>query len=193
MGDLTNKVLEICNSRYQDIFAEFNRAADQKILISHFGEFSQDLVNSISNQAEEMLLESNDKKGTVKRIFSILVEGLQNIRLHGARDAGGNQASFFILSQNDTEYRISFANLVDTAYVPQMKERIDRINTYEYPELKEHYMEILTNGIISNKGGAGLGFITIAMKSKNTIDASFEQVDDDLSCFIIKVNVQRKK
>ena len=52
-------------------------------------------------------------------------------------------------------------------------------------------MAVLTNGIISNKGGAGLGFITMAMKSKNKLKYLFEEINDKLSCFTVEVKVDR--
>ena len=54
-------------------------------------------------------------------------------------------------------------------------------------------MEVLTNGIISNKGGAGLGFITMAMKSKNKLNFSVQEIDESLSCFSIEIKINRKK
>ncbi|MBK9591434.1 MAG: hypothetical protein IPO32_07985 [Crocinitomicaceae bacterium] len=89
-----NTVVDKCNARFQQIFGDYNINANGKIIVSHFGEFSQDLVNSLSTGIEDTMLESGDKKGVVKRMFSILVEGLQNIRIHGERDEDNNQISF---------------------------------------------------------------------------------------------------
>ncbi len=193
MSGFPNRVLEVCNSRYQEIFGRYNSTSSKKILISHFGEFSQELVNSLTNKVEEMMLDANDKKGTIKRVFSILVEGLQNIRLHGEKDEDGNQASFLIVAQDDDEYLISLANLVLNTDLKTVDERITKINDYDDRELKELYMEVLTNGIISNKGGAGLGFITMAMKSKNKLGYTFEEINDTLSCFTMEVKINRSK
>jgi hypothetical protein len=44
-------------------------------------------------------------------------------------------------------------------------------------------MDHLANNQISAKGGAGLGFITIAMKSGNKLDIRFEKINDDYSLF----------
>ena len=52
----SNRVLEVCNSRYQEIYGAYNAQSSKKIIVSHFGEFSQDLVNSISNGVEEMMM-----------------------------------------------------------------------------------------------------------------------------------------
>jgi len=193
MSKDSNSVLEVCNSRYQEIYGNYNISMNKKIVVSHFGEFSQDLVNSISNGVEETMIEAGDKKGTVKRMFSILVEGLQNIRLHGEKDGDGNQASFLIIAQDESEYLVTLANLVFNSNRETILERLEEINSYDEKEVKALYMEVLTNGIISNKGGAGLGFITMAMKSKNKLNFSVQEIDDSLSCFSLEIKINRKK
>ncbi len=191
MSKGSNNVLEVCNSRYQEIYGNYNSSMNKKIIVSHFGEFSQDLVNSISNGVEEAMLDAGDKKGTVKRMFSILVEGLQNIRLHGEKDEDGNQASFLLIGQDDTEYLVTLANLVYNSNNKLIQHRLLEINSYDEKQVKSLYMEVLTNGIISNKGGAGLGFITMAMKSKNKLNFNMQEINDSLSCFSIEIKINR--
>lgn len=188
-----NPVVEKCNARYQEIFGDHNINANGKIIVSHFGEFSQDLVNSLTTNIEDMMLESGDKKGVVKRMFSILVEGLQNIRIHGERDEDGNQVSFLIVLQTEDYYNVSFGNLVKAERMEGIIARIDNLNTMDNSEVKELYMETLSNGIMSDKGGAGLGFITMSLKSKNRIDYITETVSDDLVFFVHMVNLDRTK
>ena len=188
-----NTLVDKCNARFQQIFGDYNIQADGKIIVSHFGEFSQDLVNSLTTSIEEMMLDSGDKKGVVKRMFSILVEGLQNIRIHGERDQDGNQVSFLIVLQNDNDYKVTFGNLVDVMVVDKLIDRINRLNEMQPEEVKALYMDTLSNGIMSNKGGAGLGFITISLKSKNKIEVHKEQVSDDLVFFTQSVLIERVK
>ena len=188
-----NSVVEKCNARYQKIFGDYNINADGKILVSHFGEFSQDLVNSLTSNIEEMMLEAGDKKGVVKRMFSVLVEGLQNIRIHGEKDDNGQQVSFLIVLRDEESYKITFGNLVKTANIQDILGRIDRLNEMDTPAVKELYMETLSNGIMSNKGGAGLGFITMSLKSKNRIDYINEDVSDDLVFLSQIIKIDRIK
>lgn len=192
MSEFSNRVIEVCNSRYQEIYGDYNSKSSKKIIVSHFGEFSQDLVNSLSNGVEETMLEAGDKKGTIKRMFSILVEGLQNIRLHGEKDEDGNQASFLIIAQDEAEYLVTIGNLILNKNHATIEERLTHINQHDAKEIKALYMEVLTNGIISNKGGAGLGFITIAMKSKNRLNYNIEEINDTLSCFTLEVKIDRR-
>jgi len=189
----TNTVVEVCNSRYQKICEEYKNTDTDKVINSHFGEFSQELVNTISNDIEMFMLDSNDKKGTVKRMFSILVEGLQNIRLHGEKGKDGHQTSFFAIDQGSDTYKIALGNLIFSKHNQNIETRITEINKMTREEVKGLYMEVLTNGIISNKGGAGLGFITMAMKSGNKLDYFFDNINDELSCFTLIITLDRKK
>ena len=137
------------------------------------------------------MLEANDKKGNVKRMFSILVEGLQNVRLHGEKDETNYQTSFLIIGQDQNEYLVTLANLILNSNRATIEERLRQINSYEEAEVKQLYMDVLTNGIISNKGGAGLGFITMAMKSKNKLNYKIEEINDRISCFTLEVKIDR--
>jgi hypothetical protein len=188
-----DKVVDKCNSRFQDIFGQYNINADGKILVSHFGEFSQELVNSLSTNIEDLMIESGDKKGVVKRMFSILVEGLQNIRIHGERDRFGNQVSFLVVLQEEEFYKVTLSNLVQSINIDKIIDRIDELNGKDLASIKENYMEVLSNGIMSNKGGAGLGFITLALKSKNKIRYTTDEVSDSLHFLSLEVLLDRVK
>lgn len=188
-----NTLVDKCNAQFQKIFGEFNIHADGKIIVSHFGEFSQDLVNSLTTSIEQMMLDSGDKKGSVKRMFSILVEGLQNIRIHGERDTDRNQVSFLIVLQNEDNYRVTFGNLVQIEIVDKLIARIDELNGMDRDAVKALYMETLSNGVMSVKGGAGLGFITMSLKSNHAIGHERIQVSDDLAFFTQNVIIERVK
>ena len=188
----TNTAIEVCSSRYQKICENYTNSTTDQIINSHFGEFSQDLVNTISNDIEMFMLDTGDKKGTVKRMFSILVEGLQNIRLHGEKGKDGHQTSFYAIDQGTDTYKIALGNLIHSKHNNNIETRITEINKMTREEVKGLYMEVLTNGIISNKGGAGLGFITMAMKSNNNLDYYFDEINNELSCFTLIITLDRK-
>ena len=65
-----------------------------------------------------------------------------------------------------------------------------KINSFQDPaELKSYYLEHLENNELSEKGGAGLGFITIGMKSGNKLGTQFEQINDNRSMFLMEVTI----
>lgn len=190
MSDAVN-VVGVCNERYQQVYDGYETAAGRQVVFSHFGEFSQELVNSITLDLENLMLEAGDKKGAIKRVFNILVEALQNIRIHGEKDADGNHGSFVVISRGEEDYLITTGNLATNEAAEMISGRVVNLNKFDAVELKQHYMEVLTNGVMSKKGGAGLGLITMAMKSKNKLGHDVRPVDDSFACLTIESKVDR--
>jgi hypothetical protein len=184
-------ILDSCNAKYQEVLKVYNLNTSGKIILSHFGELTQELVNSISVSIEEQMKEGGDKKSIVKRMFSILVEAMQNIRIHGERDEKGLQTSFLTVLQSPEYYKLTLSNLVKTVNVSKIVTRIDQLNELEFPDIKNLYMEVLSNGIMSNKGGAGLGFITMSLKSKNKLILTSEKVTENLTLQTLEVKLDR--
>ena len=158
------------------------------VVLSHFGEFSQDLVNSLSEGLEQIMVTNNVKKTIIKRMFSIMIEGLQNIRIHGAKDTQGKQLGHVIVLDEGDHYTISLGNLIDNKKKTFISEHLDKLNGMEPAEVKQYYMEVLGNGLLSEKGGAGLGFITMSLKSKSKLNYTFNECRADFSYF--EVNMQ---
>lgn len=175
---------EVFNIHYEKTIERF-RANNAEIVMSYNGELNDEKINEFSFAVEAKMSEAGEKKGLVKRIFSILIEALQNMHLHGEREPGGKQCSYVIVAKGPEAYFITFANLIFDANRERVKERIEYINSLNREQLKEYYMQVLTDGEMSQKGGAGLGFITIGMKSKNKMSYQFHPAMDGLSLFAL--------
>lgn len=161
------------------------------VMVSHFGYFSQDLVNGFTENTEEVLISAGEKKQLIKRIFSILIEGLQNIRVHGEADENGNSYGSFILARSNEHYVILFGSLVKSENKESLEARINHLNTLDEDEIKEHYMKVLSNGIVSARGNAGLGFITMRAKSKMPLQVKFYPVSGDFYFFTVEITLLR--
>jgi hypothetical protein len=161
------------------------------IVMAHCGVFSQDLVNSLGEGAEEILIASNEKRQMIRKIFSVLIEGLQNIKIHGEPNKENIKSGILVLARGEDCYKISFGNLILNDLVPAMNERLTELNLLDEIQLKERYMQVLSEGILSNKGGAGLGFITMRMKAKSSLNFHFEKVSDEKSVFTFELVIKR--
>lgn len=188
-----NSTIEICQERYDKLVSLHVDEGEGNIYASHIGEFTQDYVNSVSAELEERMFEDGEKKGVVKKVFSIIVEGLQNIRIHGEEDGNGYQSSYFLVFKDEESFVIYLGNLIPSKIEEDIKRRVDTVNDLDRAELKELYMSVLTNGVISSKGGAGLGYITMSMKSGNPLACNFEKVNSELSLYDLKIKVNRNK
>ena len=165
--------------------------ASGKLLLTHFGEIKSDTITNLSEKAESKLFEIRAAKKNIKNIFNILIEGLQNIKNHGELGPENNKISFFHMYDLEDSFICNFSNLIDNNYIEKISKNIDHLNTLERPELKALYLETLTNGQISKKGGAGLGIIIMAMKSKNKIQYKTFSIDSNLSMLSLNIKVTK--
>ncbi|MCH2232042.1 MAG: SiaB family protein kinase [Crocinitomicaceae bacterium] len=176
---------------FQNQHDKLAKSKEYKVVMSHFGSFPKELVNGLSASAEGLLTSAGNPKKVVKRMFSILIEGLQNIRLHGAKDDQGNQLGFLIIASSKTNYQITMANVIQKNDYHRLEGYLEKINRFSEKELKDSYMSVLTNDFLSKKGGAGLGFITTRMKSENPLNHSFYALDDERMLFTFSVSLDR--
>jgi hypothetical protein len=110
--------------------------------------------------------------------------------IHGHKDEAGAKHNFFILYLTDKAVRMIGANLISNPAIEKLSSHIDKINSFDEPAaLKQYYLEHLENNELSEKGGAGLGFITIGMKSGNKLDTKFETINDQHSMFQMEVSI----
>ena len=165
--------------------------ASGKLLLTHLGEMKPEIITELSEKAETKLFEINAAKKNIKNIFNVLIEGLQNIKNHGEFSPENNQISFFHMYDLKESFICNFSNLIDNNFIEKVSQNIDHLNTLDRPELKALYLETLNNGQISKKGGAGLGIIIMALKSKNKIDYKTFSIDSNLSMLSLNIKVTK--
>lgn len=182
---------EIRNS-YLRYLEKYSMDEHRSVSVNHFGVFSQDLINSIAGGVEELMVSNGDQKKIIKRVFSILIEGLQNVRLHGETDELDRQLAFLLVCKNISSYAIVFGNIIQNEDKEILIEYLDRINKLNEIELKELYFKVLSKGYLSKKGGAGLGFLTMRLKSQNPLTYTIENLIDDKSLFRVEVLINRE-
>ncbi|HLU86705.1 MAG TPA: DUF6272 family protein [Taishania sp.] len=161
---------------------------DSEILLKYEGEFATSLIRVLAENVEFMLLEFGESRQLVKRMFSIIIEGLQNIYLHGGIE-DGLQKAFLIISKQTSKYTITMGNVISKSEQKSLNQTIDEINNMPDEELKELYITKLKNGFLNSKGGAGLGLVTMRMKSNQPLEYSFHSLKDNQTFMIISVNV----
>lgn len=174
---------------YNGLNNEFTEHGSKHMVMSHFGEFSQDLVNSLSEGLEHILDQREVKRIIIKRMFSIMIEGLQNIRLHGIKNMSNKQLGHVMIVEKNGSYSVSFGNVVDEKGEAILTKHLNKLNEMDLSERKDYYLDILGNGDMTNKGGAGLGFTTIALKSKSKIEFQFIDYEEDTSYFEMRVEI----
>ena len=177
----------------RDFLAELMRSTGKEDLnYIYRGEFTQNLQQHILSLAEKNIDREKISGKIKKRVFHIMVESIQNISRHGDNkedDTQENSAMFSIQKEKDWYY-ITTSNIIENAKVDSLRSKLDRINNMEQADLDKFYREVLGNGQLSKKGGAGLGLIEMVRKSGNKLSYDIEKIDDEHSFFYLHSHIK---
>lgn len=176
------------------VFKLYENMTEQKIISAYHGEFTQNVINMLLRQAKWDLNHRKVEVKTLKKTYGILVECLENILKHTSiinrkNVSSGVSEGIVLFGQNENEYVITVGNLVKNDQIEALKEKIDFVNSLDRKGLREQYENILRNGAISEKGGAGLGIIDIALKSGKKLGHVFRSYDSEYSFFALQITI----
>lgn len=161
-----------------------------EIILAYDGVLNSETISKLETEIEANILDKNLPKSIVKKVFFICIESLQNMYIHGYKDDHDAKHNFFVLYITKTAVKMIGANLIANSAIEKLNKHIEKINSFNDPaSLKTYYLEHLENNELSEKGGAGLGFITIGMKSGNKLGIQFEKINDARSMFLMEITV----
>lgn len=155
------------------------------------GEFDISITDNILALAEESMRISNHKTTIKKRVYFVMVEGLQNITRHQNIEIDDLPVKhgLFVLQRRKYSYFITTGNIVEKQNISTIKQQLDKINMLSTQELNDYYKNSLVEGHFSKKGGAGLGLIEIARKSKGILSYNFTRIKDKYYYFYFLVEI----
>jgi hypothetical protein len=167
----------------------------QNLILVYQGDFTQETTKSILAMAERNLDSSGEESSIKRKVFNVMVEALQNIVKHSDELVDGqtrSHAAIFLIGRETNRYTIMSGNPIRKANIAGLKQKLEQINGLDKDGLKDLYKEIIKNTTISEKGGAGLGFVDMARKSGGKLEFEFPEMSNDYCFFSLKVNVPRE-
>ena len=187
---------EVGSKLFDIAYPLFQRISNDDFEYVYRGFFTHNITKKILFLADTNISKVTNQATMQKRIYYIMVEGLQNITRHQEEVATLNAEKYpgiFAIQKNGERYYISTGNVVANANIPALKEKLDTINSLSPEELKKFHREMLTTGSMSDKGGAGLGLIEMSRKSGNKLLYNFEQLDDEYTYFYLQTLIPTDK
>lgn len=166
----------------------------RNLILVYQGDFTQETTKSILTMAERSLEAAEEDSGIKRKVFNVMVESLQNIAKHNevrSDNTFRRGTAIFLVAQDPERYTIMSGNPVDKARVPGLKQTLDRINGLDKDGLKDLYKNIIQETTLSEKGGAGLGFVDMARKSGEKLQFDFPEMSEELCFFCLSVTVSR--
>ncbi|MCH8317317.1 MAG: hypothetical protein IIA88_02275 [Bacteroidetes bacterium] len=179
------------NSYLDKLSDWYNNLEKDNLLLLFKGEFNQDFVKAVLTLTQQKLGIKEGNTVTKKRIMAVIIECLQNICKHGVKDREdlGWAQGIFLIGKTKKEHIISTGNYILNSEVNPLEMMLSKINSLDKAALNEMHKAKLIKSELSDKGGAGLGLITIAKKSQSNIEYHFDKIDNRLSFFTFEVKV----
>jgi hypothetical protein len=176
-----------------DIYGFYDKMEQNNIMLSFKGDITSDLLTSILQIMEAKLDNWQEEPKVKKKVYNVLVECLQNLYHHmdeiTADQDDKIRSAIFMIGKIDGQYNIITGNYIRNENIPGLKKLLEEINVLNKEELKEYYKEVLNNGVMSMKGGGGLGMIDIARKTGGKLNFDFTRVDEKYSFFSLNINI----
>ena len=156
------------------------------------GDFCQKITKSILTTVEQILDVTEENPAVKRKVFKVMVESLQNIVKHSKEPKENDlrrHPAVFMVGREPHGYSIMSGNPVHKEMVPRLKSTLDRVNSVDRARLKDLYKHIIQGATLSDKGGAGLGFVDMVRKSGENLLFEFPEISETWCLFYLKVHV----
>ena len=169
--------------------ASFNK---DQIIICYKGPFLDRVLALIG---EKITILVNRDPLISKKIFSIFLEMAQNVAQYSEERLTGPDKSTgkgtFLITEKDTHYTISSANLIKKTWEPEVLEKCEMINSLDTEALRELKRELRSAPRREGHMGGNIGLVDIALKAGTPLHINVTPVNDQHSYFIITIEVPK--
>jgi hypothetical protein len=177
------------------VYEFYKSMKEHEITLVYEGEITHQITKAFTSLTESNMAKEEESNSVQKKVFHVMVECLQNISKH-ADDFGTNEYLFsgrgiFLVAKGKDDYTVTTGNAVENTKIVILKTLLEQVNSLEKDELTELYKKQIKEGRLSDKGGAGLGFIDIKRKTGKNLDYHFLPINDEASFFLLTSTIAR--
>ena len=151
-----------------------------------------DITDKLISLSDENIRSQNELERIRKRVSVAISECFQNLIRHKDAPQGIDnefyRPSMFMIRNLDRNYYIGSANLLKEEKAKQLKQQLGSLSKLSQPELRLLYLKLLPSADFSDKGGAGLGLIEMARKSKQKFEFDFLALNHYFSLFFMQLS-----
>lgn len=178
------------------VFDFYNHFIKDDIVLLYSGDFNDYvLINSTEIIKNYISDEISFEKNKNKMIF-LMIESFQNVIRYAEIESIENselEEKMFVTRKIGDELYVATANVIEKEKKDSIEKKITKINKLDSIQLKQLFIEVLTNRQFTEKGGAGLGFIEMSRKSKTNLFYDFDKISDDLFHFYFMTKLNTKE
>jgi hypothetical protein len=167
--------------------------SELEVILGYKGEFDFETIDRLLIRLKELPDYQAIKRSVQKKVYSTLVECMENIYKHSITESlninGKTILTFINLRKQDDKYIIDAGNVITNNNIIGLRRRFEQIGQLDRAGLKTLYADLINKEFISDEDGAGLGLITIALKTENKIIYNFTSLNDQYSYFEMNISI----
>lgn len=176
------------------VYERYSNLRVKDISVVFEGQITHQVMKTLTTLVEEQLDDVEDDR-VLRRVYHVMVESLQNINRHAeSYEYRGHPypgVGLVLVAKNKERFQVTTGNIIETGHVEEISLFLGKLNVMDADALDDLYKKQMREGILSPKGGAGLGFIDIRRKTGNLLDFSFVKIDNETTFFIFTSIIDR--
>ena len=177
------------NINAQDVYHFMN---ERNIVMSFVGDLSHEVIASLLANIRKSINSLETDAAVKEQLYSVVVECLDNITNYNFTGQEGQFAGkipppLFIFSVGENQYKVITGNHVSNSSIPQLKEKLEKINSLEKNGLHDFHKKTTSEKEVKGE----IGIIDIAIKSGNKLSYEFRPVTDNVSFYILQTVVNK--
>lgn len=163
-----------------------------EVVMGYRGAINQDLIIMFLHLAENKIYPKYKSASFHRKIFSVLIETLQNIHKYAIPDETGFNNAYFLVKKQPNGLQIATGNLVTPEARKVLEEKIAIVEKSDIEELKQLAKKKLFEERNPSFDSVGVGMFELAIKSDKKLTFNFHPTDSELSFFTLEVELENK-
>ena len=157
----------------------------EKSLLQYSGNITQEYVDEVI----EFVSKIDEKPALIRKISFLIVEVLQNVIHHSDKTPSGETFAYFELLKNGETYILKTGNLLLKEKTEELEKRLQYVTTSSEEEIKEKILNRLEQESFTEKGGAGIGLLSIKKRVKEGLEYNIEYFKDDYNFIHFEIKI----
>lgn len=164
------------------------------IVLLWAGPMTHSISKELLNFSESTMKEAETGQNLHKRVFSTLIELLQNVAQHSpGHDAEKRYGiPLAVIRKTATSFMITSGNLIRREDAEHLTLKLDMVNRYDEEGLKKLLKVALMGQDMTKVSTGYMGLLEMARRSGQKLIYSFEEINDHYSYFTVTVRVREK-
>ncbi len=147
--------------------------------------FTQEDVDTVVKFIETM----DEKSSLIRKISFLTVEIIQNIIHHSDKSSKGETFAYYELIKDGENYIIKTGNLITKENTEALEKRMNCVLSSTEEEIKEKILNRLQNSEFSEKGGAGIGLLSIKKRVNEGMSYEIEVFDGEYNFIHFEIKI----